>query len=105
MPLPTRTIDRELLLDLSYGDTDDDCGWVVKESKIIDTWRWGTIHSLVLQNIADGTYWGITYRETGGDESHNSIKDLEDPAKLYPMVAEKVTNVEFRDMKESDATT
>ena len=104
MPLPKRAIDRELLLDLSYGDADDECGWTVVERKVIGTWRWGSEHSLVLQDLSDGTYWGINYRKTSGDETHNDLKDLENPAKLYPMVAEKVTVINFRDMKESDAT-
>jgi len=104
VPLPVRTIDRDLLLDLSYGDEPDDCGWVVAERKTTGTWRWGSEHSLILKDLSDGTYWGINYRRTSGDESHNDIRDLENPARVYPMVAEEVTMVRFRDMKESDAT-
>lgn len=103
MALPTRTIDLDLLIDLCYGDQEDDCDWSVAEKAITNTWRWGTEHSLILL-AADGTYWGINYRATGGDEGGNDLRDQGDPVTLYPMVAEKVTSIKFRDMKESDAT-
>lgn len=103
VPLPERRIDRDLLLDLSYGDEPDDCGWTVVGHTITGQWRWGTEHELVLQ-AEDGTYWGINYRRTTGDESDNDIKDLENPARLYPMLPVTVTTTQFQYMKESHAT-
>ena len=95
MPLPTRTIDLDLLVDLAYDGQPDDCGWIRVENEITGTWRWGTERSLVLQH-SDGSYWGINYRVSSGDESGHNLRDLGNPATLYPMVAEKVTSIKFR---------
>ena len=103
MALPTRTIDLDLLIDLCYGDQEDDCGWSVVEKEITGTWRWGSEHSLILQ-ASDGSYWGINYRVTSGDEGGNDLRDLGNPATLYPMVARTVISTKYIDMKESDAT-
>lgn len=90
-----KAIDRNLLLDLCYGDEEPDCGWSLVQKEMTGTWRWGTEHEMVVRFEEDQSLWGFSYRTSDGDESRNHIRDEPELVELYPVIGVTVEVTQY----------
>lgn len=78
-----------LLERFAMGEALNDPLWRFVDDDVVDEWRWGNIHQVVLQNTADGHLYGFRYKMQGGDHYWTSFEDLgdEDLVELYRVTA------------------
>jgi hypothetical protein len=95
-----KTIEKDLLKELVWetegGELD---GWRVRSNEIVDTWRWGTIHNLVIEELATSGLYGYTHQRASGDRDWRSIDDEGPEVELKPMRMIETVAFTFEEIK------
>jgi hypothetical protein len=95
-----KTIEKDLLKELVWEVEGEELdGWRVRSNEITDTWRWGTIHDLVVEELATGELYGYTHRRASGDGDYRSIDEEVPDVELRPMRAVETVTFTFEEIK------
>lgn len=95
-----KTIEKDLLKELVWESEGEELdGWRVRSNELVDTWRWGTIHTLVIEELATGDLYGYTHQRASGDGDYRSIDDEGPDVELKPMRAVETVTFTFEEIK------
>jgi hypothetical protein len=95
-----KTIEKELLNELTWESEGVEYeGWKVRSNELAGTWRWGTIHELVIEEVTTGQLYGYSHQRASGDGDYRSIDDEGPEVGLKPMRAVETVTFTFEEIK------